>query len=40
MSAGEAKRILKYQEKGDVVTLEELVEYLNWLWKQTTVPVN
>jgi len=31
---GEAERILKYQEKGDVATLPELKEYLCWLWKQ------
>lgn len=29
---GEVKRILEYQEKGDVATLDELKEYLNWLW--------
>jgi hypothetical protein len=39
MSAGEAKRIITYQEKGDVATLEELVEYLQWLWDQSDKPI-
>ncbi|MDD5031652.1 MAG: ElyC/SanA/YdcF family protein [Patescibacteria group bacterium] len=30
--AGEAQRIIKYQGKGDVATLNELREYLAWLW--------
>ncbi len=40
MSAGEAERILKYQEKGDVATFSELTEYLDWLWKQDIVPIS
>lgn len=31
---GEMKRIIQYQEKGDVATLPELKEYLAWLWQQ------
>lgn len=34
MIAGEDRRILDYQKKGDVATLPELKEYLSWLWKQ------
>lgn len=30
---GEMERIVKYQEKGDVATYEELQGYLEWLWK-------
>jgi uncharacterized SAM-binding protein YcdF (DUF218 family) len=31
---GEIERILKYQKKGDVATIEELKEYLAWVWTQ------
>jgi hypothetical protein len=31
---GEAERILRYQEKGDVATLDELKNYLRWLYAQ------
>jgi hypothetical protein len=31
---GEVERIAKYQKQGDVATLEELKEYLSWLWRQ------
>ena len=31
--AGEVRRIKKYQVKGDVATLDELREYLVWLWR-------
>jgi len=34
MAHAEAPRILAYQQKGDVVTLSELREYLDWVWKQ------
>jgi hypothetical protein len=34
MSAGEYPRIGKYQATGDVATLSELKEYLDWLWDQ------
>lgn len=39
MSAGEAERIVKYQELGHVTTLPELAIYLSWLWKQSVVPI-
>lgn len=32
--AGEAMRIRKYQAKGDVATINELREYLVWLWHE------
>lgn len=34
MVDGEVKRIQVYQEKGDVVSYDELQEYINWLWNQ------
>lgn len=39
MSAGEAIRIQRYQATGDVATLDELREYLQWLWKQDIAPI-
>lgn len=32
MSAGEAKRIVKYSSIGQIASSEELSNYLNWLW--------
>lgn len=37
MVSGEVGRIVKYQRKGDVATLQELQDYLNWLWTQPIV---
>jgi hypothetical protein len=34
MSPGEIQRIIKYQDKGDVATLTELKDYVNWSWDQ------
>jgi hypothetical protein len=34
MAAGEYERIVKYQKTGDVATLEELSDYLAWMWQQ------
>lgn len=34
MSPGEKERIFKYQELGDVATLDELMDYLRWLCEQ------
>lgn len=39
MSAGEAERIKKYQKLGYVVSLQELADYLDWLWTQDIVPI-
>jgi hypothetical protein len=39
LSPGEAERIQKYQETGDVATLAELETYLTWLWQQDVVPI-
>lgn len=33
MFAGEAERIVRYQEKGDVASFTELRMYINWLWQ-------
>lgn len=30
--AGEVERIMKYQDKGDVISLQQLELYLSWLW--------
>lgn len=35
MSAGEVERNKKYAENGQIATYNELIEYLDWLWKQT-----
>ncbi len=32
--SGEAERVLRYQETGHVATLDELRDYLAWLWQQ------
>ena len=32
---GEMKRILQYQEKGDVATFEEAMDYFRWLWTES-----
>lgn len=34
MIPGEMERILKYQEKGDIVSFKEFKNYMNWLWRQ------
>lgn len=34
MAPAEIERTIKYQEKGDVATKEELQDYINWSWKQ------
>ena len=34
MIPGEIDRIVAYQQKGDVATYEDLLEYLDWLWSQ------
>lgn len=34
MVDSELDRIRRYQEKGDVATVEEYLEYLEWLWTQ------
>lgn len=34
MFPGEMERIVTYQKKGDVATLDELKEYFAWMWKQ------
>lgn len=31
---GEAERILKYQEKGDVISHEDFKKYIDWLWQE------
>jgi hypothetical protein len=34
LSAGEAERIKKYQEIGQIAYFDELMQYLEWLWSQ------
>lgn len=40
MVPAELDRITKYQGQGDVATMEELVEYLNWAYDQPLVQTN
>ena len=39
LSAGEAIRIAKYQEIGEISSYDELMDYLEWLWNQNLLPL-